>query len=60
MSKIIHEEETARTIVSMLKAAYMTMSNDRDGHPLDSYQQNRNGPGIHYAIDLIQKSVQPR
>ena len=63
MSRIIHEEETARTIVSALKAAlatFATMSNDRKGHPLHSYQKNTMGPGINYAIDLIEKAFHLR
>ncbi len=50
------ERETAQTIVSMIKAAHMTMSNDREGHPLHSYQQNTNGPGMFYVIDLIERA----
>jgi hypothetical protein len=56
MTRIIHEEETARTIVSALKAALATMSNDRRGHPLHSYQKNTMAPGINYAIDLIERA----
>ena len=50
------DQETAQTIVSMLKAAMMSMTNDREGHPLHSYQQNRMGLDITYAIDLIERA----
>ena len=50
------DQELAQTIVSMLKAALLGMTNDREGHPLHSYQQNRFGPGINYAMDLISRA----
>lgn len=54
------ERETARDIVSMLKAAEMTMTNTREGHPLHSYRRNHYGPGILYAVDLIERAFHLR
>ena len=48
------EQETASDIVGMLRAALMVMSNDREGHPLRSYQRNHMSPGMNYAIELIE------
>lgn len=56
MAKRNDYQEAAHDIVGMLRAALMVMPNDREGHPLNSYQQNRMSPGMNYAIDLITRA----
>ena len=58
MVEKMRERRTAREIASMLKAAAATLTNDREGHPLHSYQRNRLGPGIAYSIELIGSGIQ--
>lgn len=52
------EAETARDIVSMLKAALMALPNDRTDRPETGYEQNTMSPGIHFAVELIEKAFQ--